>query len=428
MDIDLSGLKNSLSSIYQDDPHVLQHHQERFADLLAEFNRHFGRKDVNLFSAPGRVEIGGNHTDHNHGRVLAASINLDSIAAAAKSQDNAITLYSAGYKDPFIVKLDDLSVHKSEIGTTHSLIRGIAARFAEDGYNIGGFNACINSDVLPGSGLSSSASIEVLIGFIISTLYNDSKIPPEKLALIGQYAENNYFGKPCGLMDQMACAMGGIITIDFKDPQNAEVRKVDFDFEKQDYNLLVVDTGGSHADLTDDYAAVPAEMKEIAGFFNVPVLRKITVEDFFKHIPALRQKCGDRAVLRAYHFLQENDRVADQVHALEAGDFNTFLSLVTESGNSSFRWLQNVYSAKNVNEQGVSLALALTEKYCQSINAGAFRVHGGGFAGTIQVFLPVSAVPEYVKSISHVFGDDAVKVLNIRDKGLFNFSNAHFKR
>ncbi|MDA3823677.1 MAG: hypothetical protein PF450_13845, partial [Bacteroidales bacterium] len=335
----------------------------------------------------------------------------------SKTDDFVVTVYSEGFEGAFVVDLKDLSVNDKEKETTNSLIRGIAARFSELGYKIGGFNACMTSNVLAGSGLSSSASVEVLFGNIFSALYNENKILPVELAIIGQYAENNFFGKPCGLMDQVACAMGGIVTIDFKNPAEPVIKKVDFDFAAQNYNLLVVNTGGSHADLTEDYAAVPTEMKKVAKHFGASVCRELTIEQLLPEITALRTETGDRAVLRALHFLAENERVVDQVNALEKNDFKSFLELIKASGNSSFKWLQNVYTSKKVDEQGVSLALALSEKYILDAKEGACRVHGGGFAGTIQVFLPSSLVDGYMNLMESVYGKGSVYVLKIRPVG-----------
>ncbi len=415
--MDPTNLRTMLQKIYGNDEVILKQQSERYQSLDNQFDRHFGQKGRYYFSTPGRTELGGNHTDHNHGRVLAASINLDSIAVAAKIPKAIVTIHSEGYVKPFRIDLDQLQAVDQEAGTTSALIRGIASRINELGYNIGGLNACITSDVLPGSGLSSSASIEVLLASIFNALYNDNKIPAEQMAQIGQYAENEYFGKPCGLMDQMACAVGGIIAIDFKYPENPEVKKVNFDFDREKYSLLVVDTGGTHADLTDDYAAVPDEMKSVAEFFDVRVLREVDSELFLDNIGLLREQLGDRAVLRAIHFMKENTRVTDEVNALESGDFIRFLNLVKESGDSSFKWLQNIYTTKNIREQGVSLALALTEKYIADIGVGACRIHGGGFAGTIQVFLPDDKVPPYIENMEKVFGANSIMVLKIRPVG-----------
>jgi len=422
MSLNIRKCGSVFEKIYGHDESVLEKQSRRWDRLVHTFQEKFNETDLHVFSTPGRTEIGGNHTDHNHGRVLAASVNLDSIAVAAIHDSSMVTMVSEGYPEPFKVHLDHLEMVREEEGTTTALIRGIAARFRELGFNIGGFHASVTSDVLPGSGLSSSASIEVLVGSILNHLFNDGQIPPETIAMIGQYAENTYFGKPCGLMDQMTCAVGGIVTIDFKDPENPIVKKIDFDFSSLNYRLLVVDTGGNHADLTDDYASVPSEMKSVAQALGAEFCRGITHEKLMEKVKDLRPKVGDRALLRAFHFLGDNARVLDQVEALEKGDFLRFLSLVNESGNSSFKWLQNIYTVKNGREQGVALALALTEKYLSDIEAGACRVHGGGFAGTIQVFLPNTAVSGYMKLIESVFGDGKGLVLNIRPYGALNLN------
>jgi len=418
MSLDLKILRSIFSEIYcSNDDTILSKKVSRFENLINQFNQKFQENDLHFFSTPGRTEIGGNHTDHNHGRVLAGSVNLDSVAVASKTDSNIVTMYSEGYAEPFIVNLNQLDKIAGEKETTSALIRGIAARFKQLGFSIGGFNACVTSDVLPGSGLSSSASIEVLIGTIFNYLFNNGKITPQEIAIIGQYAENEYFGKPCGLMDQTTCAVGGIVTVDFKNPKEPVVKKVNFDFASQNYSLLVMDTGGNHADLTDEYASVPREMKSVAKQFNAEVCREIHYDELIHKIKELRPKVGDRAILRAFHFLGDNARVTEQVTALEQGDFQKFLSLVNDSGNSSFKWLQNIYTTKNIHEQGVSLALAITEKYISDIGEGACRVHGGGFAGTIQVFLPNAAVSEYIKLIDSVFGQGKAVVLSIRPHG-----------
>ncbi|MCI0512054.1 galactokinase [candidate division KSB1 bacterium] len=421
--------RSILQEIYcSDNEQVIDQKQQRIEQLLAQFQQRFGSRDWHLFSTPGRTEIGGNHTDHNHGRVLAASVNLDSLGIAAPNNSNQVTLISAGYPQPFCVDLNQLDDPVlAEIGTTSAFIRGIAARFHQLGYQIGGFDAQVTSEVLPGSGLSSSASIEVLIGTIFNYLFNAGKITPQTIAIIGQFAENKYFGKPCGLMDQTTCAVGGIVTIDFKNPNAPIVKKVNFDFHSQNYRLLVVDTGGNHADLTDDYASVPKEMQSVAAEFGVDVCREMSYPDFVKKIKELRPRVGDRALLRAFHFLGDNERVVAQVAALEAGDFPQFLTLVKASGDSSFKWLQNIYTVKNVHEQGVALALALTEKFIADLGAGACRVHGGGFAGTIQVFLPNPSVEQYVSLIESVFGAGKALVLGIRPYGTL-YLNQFFGR
>jgi len=406
-----------LAELYGQDEKTIRHHLDRYQRLISQYQQHFGADDLQLFSTPGRTEIGGNHTDHNHGRVLAAAVNLDSIAAAAKTTNDKIVLCSEGFPNPFIVDLRQLGPDPQETGTTTALIRGIAARFKELNLPIGGFKVCVASEVASGSGLSSSASIEVLIATILNHLYNDGRVAPEALALIGQYAENNYFNKPCGLMDQLTIAVGGIVTIDFENPQNPIFKKVNFDFGAQNYSVLVVNTGGSHADLTEDYAAIPQEMKRVAQALGKNVCREIAFDELLNNIVTLRSQVGDRAVLRALHFLGDNARVVEQVRALEKGDFAAFLRLVNESGNSSNKWLQNIYPSKSPSEQGLNLALAFTEDYLKAIGAGACRVHGGGFAGTIQVFLPNAALGEYVERMRGLFGEHAVSVLKIRPQG-----------
>ncbi|HZJ83029.1 MAG TPA: galactokinase family protein [Clostridia bacterium] len=407
------------AKLYGNDKKTIEGQKNRYKGMVGEFKGLFpnNSNNIQLFSASGRTEIGGNHTDHNHGRVLAAGVNVDSIGAAAQTGDSIITIYSKGYPRPFIVDISNLDVHENEKETTLALIRGMAARFKELGYNIGGFNSYISSDVLGGSGLSSSASIEVLLGTIINYLFNDGQIDVKLLAKIGQYAENVYFGKPSGLMDQMACAVGGFVTIDFKDSENPIVRKVDFDFESQDYSLLVVDTGGNHADLTEDYASIPTEMKAIAKALGGQVCRDITMDEVMENMPRLRKEVNDRAVLRAMHFLNEDHRVTQQVKALEEGNFKEFLCLINDSGNSSWKWLQNCFTTHNPLEQGITLALALTEDFIHKNGEGACRVHGGGFAGTIQVFLPKEKVEAYVNEIEPIFGEGSVSVLNIRPYG-----------
>lgn len=419
---ELLQLNSVFSILYGKEDGLKKIQLDRYNELAIFYQEKFSETDLHYFSTPGRTEIGGNHTDHNHGRVLAGSISLDSIAIAAVNKTNLITVYSVGYETSFVVDLGNLELDEKEIGTTTSLIRGIASRLKQLGYEIGGFNACITSDVLPGSGLSSSASIEVLIGNIFSSLFNGEAIKPEVLAFTGQYAENNFFGKPCGLMDQVACAMGGMVTIDFKNPQEPIIRKIDFDFDAQDYSLIVVDTGGTHADLTDDYASVPSEMKSVARALDASVCREIDEKDLMAGLKALRSETGDRALLRALHFLGDNQRVGDQVQALENNDFGLFLELITESGNSSYKRLQNIISPNSNREQGVALGLALTEIYLKKINAGACRVHGGGFAGTIQVFMPNSAVRDYSELMEGVFGDKSVHVLRIRPLGTLHLN------
>jgi len=405
-----------LSDLYSNNEKIVDYQRERYDNLNKNFQKAFGEQQVKYFSSPGRTEISGNHTDHNGGIVIAASINLDSIACAAES-DSGIEIYSDGFDKPFIVNINNLEPIENEAGTTNAIIRGITSGLIKKGFNIGSFKACITSDILIGSGLSSSASIEVLIGTIFNHLYNEGKIPPEEIATIGQYSENEFFKKPCGLMDQIACSKGGIISIDFEDKDKPLVNKIDFDFDKEGYSLLFVHTGGSHINLTDDYAAIPKEMKTIASAFGKKVCREIEFDDFLANINKIRDKVSDRAILRTYHFLRENERVIKQVEALRKNDFNTFLELVNDSGNSSFKWLQNIYSGNDVSYQPVSLVLAMTENFINELGEGACRIHGGGFEGTIQVFLPSSSAESFKKYITNIFEDYSVLNLTIRQAG-----------
>ena len=402
-----------LKDIYLDGDQI-EYQRNRYIEMIEGFEALFGEAEVEIYSAPGRSEIGGNHTDHQHGMVLAASVNLDSIAVVEKLDSDEVEIVSKGYA-PSKLLVTDLEKRTSESGQSVSLVRGIFKRMKELGYNIGGFRVFITSDVIGAAGLSSSACFETLIGTIVSGLYNDMKIDMKEIAQIGQYAENVYFDKPCGLMDQMACAVGGLIHIDFADPSSPQVNKVDVDFEKYQYNLCVVDTKGSHADLTDDYADIPAEMKAVAKYFGKPYLREVDEDDFYQNITDIRKKTGDRAVLRALHFFEEEKVVMNEVNALKEDDFGKFLRLITQSGNSSYRYLQNIYSNHNVDEQAVSIALGMSEIILQ--DNGVCRVHGGGFAGTIQIFVRHDFVMEYKKKIEKVFGDGSCYVLNIRKYG-----------
>ena len=402
-----------LKDIYVDES-VLAYQQERYIKALESFEKIYGEKEVEIYSAPGRSEVGGNHTDHQYGKVLATSINLDAIAIVAPKDEAVIDLKSEGY-DRIQVDLDHLDKNDVKEGSSESLIAGVAFKLKEEGYKIGGFEAYVISDVLNGAGMSSSAAFEVLIGNILSGLYNDMKISPVFLAQAGQFAENEFFGKPCGLMDQMASSVGGLINIDFEDPKNPKIKKVEVDFEEYGHSLCIVDTKGSHADLTDDYAAIPEEMKEVAGFFDKAVLREVDKDDFYLNLPKIREILGDRAVLRAMHLFEENKRVDEQVKALEDGDFETFKKLIKESGNSSFKYLQNVYSNHDLNNQSVSIGLAMSD--ISLGDRGVSRVHGGGFAGTIQAFVPNDIVGMYKKNMEHVFGEGACHVLKVRPYG-----------
>lgn len=400
-------------------PDMMAHHRERVLTAIEEFGKLFDRngdRDVELFSVGGRSEISGNHTDHNHGRVIAASINLDIIAVAAKRDDGIVTVKSEGFPEDVVLPDAANAPDESKYFTSASIIAGMERALLDAGYKVGGYDAYTTSNVLKGSGLSSSAAFEVMIGNIFSHLYNDGAVDNVEIAKMSQFAENRFFGKPCGLMDQTACAVGGFITIDFADPTSPVIRKMDFDLTKEGYSLCIVNTGGNHADLNEDYASVPAEMKAVAAEFGREVLRGLTVADIVSKAPALREKLGDRAILRALHFIAENERVAAQVGALEAGDVKAFLDGVIASGNSSYKYLQNVFTTKNVSEQGLSLALCLTEQKLAGTGA-AWRVHGGGFAGTIQAFVPTELAEDYRNYIDGVFGDGACHILSVRLAG-----------
>ncbi|MCR5122993.1 MAG: galactokinase [Ruminococcus sp.] len=403
---------HELKEIYGEDNVSAQ--AERYAAIAAEFRTMFGAEPERFFSAPGRTEVGGNHTDHNCGKVLAAGISLDVIAAVKPTDDGIIRIKSRGFPMD-AVDTSDLDVADDEDGTSAALIRGVAAGMKKRNYKIGGFSACTTSNVLKGSGLSSSAAFEVLVGTIISGLYNDSKVPPVEIAQISQFAENIFFGKPSGLMDQMASSVGSFITIDFKDPVNPIVETIDFDFSESGYMLCIVDTKGDHADLTPDYAAVPAEMKAVARFFGKNALRDVERAEVVAHIPELRAALGDRAVLRAMHFFNENERVEGQAAALRARDLRRFFELVNESGNSSYKYLQNIYSAAHSDEQGLALALFTAEDVLRG--DGACRVHGGGFAGTIQAFVPEDKLGYFRRRMETVFGKGSVYVLSVRPFG-----------
>ncbi|MDL2232449.1 galactokinase [Ruminococcaceae bacterium OttesenSCG-928-L11] len=388
--------------------------RERYTSLLTGFTGQFGDKPVRLFSAPGRTEVGGNHTDHQHGRVLAAAVNLDIICAAAPNDDGVIRIHSEGYPMD-TVELSDLAKKESEDNKAISLIRGICARMREKGYTVSGFDAYTTSNVLKGSGLSSSAAFEVAIGTMISYLFNDGAVSPVEIAQISQYAENVYFGKPSGLMDQMASSVGGFITIDFADTDHPVIEPIAFDFASCGHSLCIVDTKGDHADLTGEYAAIPADMKKICDVFGVSYLRQVDEAAFYSRLAELRKTCGDRAVLRAIHFFGDNGRVVHQADALNQGRFDRFKELIIESGRSSFACLQNVFACSDPEAQGLSLALALSEDILAG--KGAWRVHGGGFAGTIQAFVPTDLLDAYRTKIESVFGDGSCYVLSIRPTG-----------
>lgn len=412
-EIETGQYDERLKAIYVDET-MVPYQKERFQKGICKFEELYGAGEVEVYSAPGRSEVGGNHTDHQHGEVLAASINLDAIAVVRKMQNNVIELLSEGY-EKICVDLSDLEKKEEEEGTSIGIIRGMIYGLKKNGHKIGGFQAYVTSDVLNGAGMSSSAAFETLVGTIISGLYNGMEISPVEIAQVAQYAENVFFGKPCGLMDQMACSVGGLIHIDFADLKNPMVEKVEVDFDVYHHSLCITDTKGSHADLTDDYALIPQEMKKVASFFGKEFLREVDEKEFYKNIAKLQKECGDRAVLRSLHFFEEDKRVEQEVSALKNGDFKGFLQTVKASGNSSFNYLQNVYTNKDVQNQGVSIGLAVSESILKE--HGVSRVHGGGFAGTIQAFVEDSFVETYREVLDSVFGEGACHVLKVRPFG-----------
>ena len=407
-------MNERLFDIYQDEEKI-EYQKERYISAIKNFIELYGDNDIEIYSAPGRTEVGGNHTDHQHGQVLAASISVDAIAITSKNDSGIINIKSEGY-DMINVNVADTEKTDSEEGTTAALIRGIVAGMQARDFKTGGFNAYITSDVLGGSGLSSSAAFETIIGNILSGLYNDNKIDAVTIAILGQYAENVYFGKPCGLMDQMACSVGSLCHIDFADTENPQIEKIDLDLNAVGYSLCITDTKGSHADLTPDYAAVPAEMKSVAEMYGKKVLIELSEEEVISHIPEIREKLGDRAVLRALHFYEECKRVENQVNAIKSDDFEMFLKNIKASGDSSYKFLQNVYTSHDIMHQNVSIALCMSEMVLGS-EYGVSRVHGGGFAGTIQAFVKNEKVSEYKQALDNIFGEGSCNVLKIRKYG-----------
>ena len=404
----------NLKAVYVTDKAV-EEQKPRYVETLNDFGELFGYdREVNIMSAPGRTEVCGNHTDHNNGKVLAASINLDAIAVVSKNDDNIIRVKSKGHKMN-VVDLDDLVPNEANFGSSTTLVQGVAATIKNLGYTVAGFDACTTSDVMGGSGLSSSAAFEVLLGSILSYMFNDGKISPVEIAKVAQYSENVFFGKPCGLLDQMASSVGTFVTIDFKSTKDPVIKKIDFDFSKSGHSLCIVDTHGNHSDLTDDYAAVRAEMESVAQALGKNVLREVSYEEFFAALPELTGRINDRAILRAIHFFNENKRVEKAFECLENNDFEGFKQVIIDSGRSSFMLNQNVYTPKNPTEQKLSLALAISKELLDG--KGAWRVHGGGFAGTIQAFVPNDMLDEYKKTIEGVFGEGSCHVLIIRPVG-----------
>lgn len=387
---------------------------ERISRAVADFTEIYGAGDFSLFSVPGRSEICGNHTDHNRGEVFAASIDLDVLAVARKNDTGVIRLKSKGF-DECVVDISDLSPKKSDEGKSEALIRGVCDGFVRRGLKITGFDCYTTSRVLGGSGLSSSAAFEDTVGTILSHFSNGGAVDYMTISQIAQYAENVHFGKPCGLMDQVACACGGFVHIDFADPASPVCTRVPFDIEAAGYTLCIVSTGGSHADLTDDYAAVPAEMKKVASFFGKDVLRTVSREDILENVPALREYAGDRAILRALHFISENERVREMQKALDDGNIDAFLSVVNASGRSSAVLLQNYFAPKSPAEQGITLAYAIARELLGG--RGAVRVHGGGFAGTIQAFVPNDMLGSFTAGMEGAFGKGSVTSLFVRPLG-----------
>ncbi|MBR1931437.1 MAG: galactokinase [Lachnospiraceae bacterium] len=406
-----------LGAIYGADSHTLALQRRRYCDAVTSYLELFGDGGIEIYSAPGRTEVCGNHTDHQRGLILAASINLDAIAVVGTASEDAIDFVSEGYPAIHLEKssFTEADISEEAFGTTAALIKGVLCSLRARGYRTGGFRAYVTSDVLSGSGLSSSAALESIIGTIQSGLYNDMTIPPVEIAIVGQYAENHFFGKPCGLMDQLACSVGGFVYVDFHEPEHPLVDNIPFDLQAAGYTLCIVDTRGSHANLTDDYASIPVEMGQVAACFEKDYLSEITLEAFLAAMPDLYGKVSDRALLRAYHFLTENERVKTAANALMERRFDDFLACIQASGSSSYRFLQNVYSNKYEQQQPVPVTLMLTEQYLAA--NGVCRVHGGGFAGTIQVFVKNECVTGYKEFIEQIVGDGTCHVLRIRKQG-----------
>ncbi len=436
MNVNESKLKDALRILYGEEPGLLNSQFERYKILIDKHKAKFGDVDLHIFSSPGRTELGGNHTDHNHGRVLAASVNLDTISVCNYNNSNDVTIYSEGYDTPFFVNLNELKKKREEEGTTNALIRGIAFRFKELGYGIGGFNTFVSSEVLTGSGLSSSASIEVLIGTIFNALYNENKISSKQIAIAGQYAENNYFGKPCGLMDQMASAFGGIISIDFEKPQAPKVETIDFDFESTGYKIIMVDTGGSHADLTDDYASIPNEMKSAAKFFNKEFCRDISMNDLLSNCKKLRSELGDRAILRAMHYIEENEKVVHQVSALRNNDFSKYLDKaksalkILESGegkgNDFLGWLNLPYLDDYID------IIETANNFRKKVDTVVIIGIGGSYLGARAVIEALKSTfektsPEIIyagNNLSERYHSDLLKYLEYRNYGIIIISKS----
>jgi len=419
-DIENAYYNDNFNLLYGSNSTEIAKQKERYTNAIMKFTKLYPKdNDIEIYSAPGRTEIGGNHTDHQHGCVLAGAVNLDTIAVVSFHSDNVINLYSEGYEQ-CCIDLSDLNIKENEKGKSAALVRGIVHKFDELGVKVDGFDIYVISDVLSGSGLSSSASFEVLIGTIIDSYYNNNKLGAVEIAKIGQFAENQYFGKKSGLMDQMVISVGGFVFINFKDINNPVIEKINYDFSKADLQLCITDTKGSHENLTDDYVSIPMEMKSVAEYFGKSYLCEINELEFYKEISNIKKVCNDRAILRSAHFFNDNRNAKFEAETLSKGDIPTFLKLVNQSGISSAKWLQNLYSNSNPTEQGISLGLLISEKVLNK--KGACRVHGGGFAGTIQAFVPNDLVKRYKNTMDNLFGKNSCYCLNIRQAGGIKFS------
>lgn len=388
----------------------------RYLDIVSKFYDNFDTEDIYIFSSPGRTEICGNHTDHNNGKVLGASINLDCIAIASKNTDNKINIISETFSQKFTIDLEDLEPSEKKSGTI-DLIKGILKAFKINEFNIGGFDAYITSDVIASAGVSSSASFETLICKILDTFYNSSSISVLTYAYLSKYSENVYWDKQSGLLDQMCCAYGGLISIDFKDPIKPEIQKINFDFENSGFSLILVETGKGHADLSEDYSAIPNEMKAVANYFSKSTLSEVSEEDFYNNLVDIRETVSDRALMRAIHFFDENKRVDKIITSLENKKYDLFFKLIEESGNSSWKYLQNCYTNSTPSEQGISLALALTKKFIDEVKVGTYRIHGGGFAGVIMCLLPENLSKRYVEYIEAFMEKNTAHIMRIRPFG-----------
>ena len=412
--LDLTSTHELMEKLYG--KNEVESNVARYKDLVAKFEKEFGDKDMLIFTSPGRTEISGNHTDHNHGKVLAGSINLDCVGVAAKNDSNIVNIVSETFNQKFSINLAVLSRIRKMAGTV-DLVKGLLKGFEEKGYTVGGFDAYITSNVISAAGVSSSAAFEMLLCSMLNVFFNDNKMDVVAYAHVGKYSENHYWNKSSGLLDQMACAVGGLITIDFYDPKNPVVEQIPFDFSSQNYSLIIVNTGKGHADLSADYSSVPNEMKKVAEYFGKEVCAQVKEEDVIANLSKIREYAGDRSVMRALHFFEENKRVEAEVAALKENRFDDFLAGITASGNSSWKWLQNCYTNSNVQEQGISVALALTEMFIEEKGRGACRIHGGGFAGVIMAMLPNDLVDEYIEYIEKALGKGNAYKMSIRPYG-----------